>query len=81
VRYVAVPSNVVKNTMLQMGFSEWQADGLIELNDLYKRGAAAQVTDTVRVVARTEPRSFAQFVYDFAGAFAAEQKVSTAAAV
>jgi hypothetical protein len=55
--------------MLQMGLPLWQVEGIIELNETYKRGEAVDVTDTVRAVAKKEPTTFAQFAHDFASAF------------
>jgi uncharacterized protein YbjT (DUF2867 family) len=69
VRYVDIPYSAAREAMLQMGLSQWQVEGIIELNEMYKRGEAAQVADTVRSVAKKEPISFAQFARDFASAF------------
>jgi uncharacterized protein YbjT (DUF2867 family) len=69
VRYVDVPYSVSRDALLQMGIPAWQVEGIIELNDMYKRGEAAGVTDTLRSVAKKEPITFAQFAHDFANAF------------
>jgi uncharacterized protein YbjT (DUF2867 family) len=69
VRYVDVPYSVTRDALLQMGIPTWQVEGIIELNDMYKRGEAAGVTDTVRSVAKKEPIAFAQFARDFANMF------------
>jgi uncharacterized protein YbjT (DUF2867 family) len=69
VRYVDVPYSVTRDALLQMRIPAWQVEGIIELNDMYKRGEAAGVTDTVRSVAKKEPITFAQFTRDFANAF------------
>jgi uncharacterized protein YbjT (DUF2867 family) len=69
VRYVDVPYSVTRDALLQMRIPAWQVEGIIELNDMYKRGEAASVTDTVRSVAKKEPITFAQFARDFANAF------------
>jgi uncharacterized protein YbjT (DUF2867 family) len=69
VRYIDVPYSVTRDALLQMGIPAWQVEGIIELNDMYKRGEAAGVTDTVRSVAKKEPITFAQFAPDFANAF------------
>jgi hypothetical protein len=55
--------------MLQMRVSPWQLEGIIELNDAYKRGEAAEVSNTVRSVTGKDPATFAQFARDYAGAF------------
>jgi hypothetical protein len=47
--------------MRQMRMPPWRIEGVIELSEMYKRGEAKEVTDAVRVVARKEPVTFAQF--------------------
>lgn len=69
VRYVDVPYSVSRDALLQMGVPAWQVEGIIELNDMYKRGEATDISDTVRSVAKKEPIAFAQFARDFANAF------------
>jgi uncharacterized protein YbjT (DUF2867 family) len=69
VRYVDVPYSVARDAMLQMRVSPWQLEGLIDLNETYKRGEAAEVSNTVRSVTGKDPATFAQFAHDFAGAF------------
>jgi uncharacterized protein YbjT (DUF2867 family) len=69
VRYVNVPYSVARDAMLQMRVSPWQLEGIIELNDAYKRGEAAEVSNTVRSVTGKDPATFAQFARDYAGAF------------
>jgi uncharacterized protein YbjT (DUF2867 family) len=69
VRYVDVPYSVTRDALLQMRIPAWQVEGIIELNDMYKRGEAAGVTDTVRSVAKKEPITFARFARDFSNAF------------
>jgi uncharacterized protein YbjT (DUF2867 family) len=80
VRYVDVPYSAAREAMLQMGLSPWRVEGLIELNDLYKRGEAAEVSDSIRAMAKKEPTSFAQFARDFADAFASAAKAPASAA-
>ncbi|MFL6351801.1 MAG: SDR family oxidoreductase [Bryobacteraceae bacterium] len=69
VRYVDVPYSVTRDTLLQMGVPPWQVEGIVELNDMYKRSEAAGVTDTVRSIAKKEPVTFEQFARDFANLF------------
>jgi uncharacterized protein YbjT (DUF2867 family) len=69
IRYVDVPNSVARDAMLQMRVSPWQLEGLIELNDTYKRGEAAEVTNTVRSVTGKDPVTFGQFARDFVGSF------------
>ena len=51
------------------GMPEWQADGLVEDFDLYRRGEAAKMTTTVRDVTGIAPIAFSQFARDYADAF------------
>ena len=69
VRYVDVPYSVSRDALRQMGGPMWQVEGVIELNEMYKRGEAAGVTDTIRSIAKREPIAFAQFAHDFANMF------------
>jgi uncharacterized protein YbjT (DUF2867 family) len=71
VRYVDVPYSAARHAMLRMGVSRWQVEGIVELNEMYKRGEAVDVTNTVRSVAKKEPVTFAEFARDFANAFSA----------
>ena len=56
VRYVDVPYSVSRDALRQMGGPMWQVEGGIELNEMYKRGEAAGVTDTI-VPLRKESQS------------------------
>lgn len=69
VRYVDVPYSAARDAMLQRGIPAWQVEGIIELNEMYKRGEVADTTETVRSVAKKEPITFTQFARDFASAF------------
>jgi hypothetical protein len=61
----------MRQALLGVGIPLWQADGLVEEYELYRRGEAAEVTNTVHEVTGAEPRTFAQFAEDYAGAFRA----------
>ena len=43
----------------------WQAEGLVEDYEIYRRGEAAQVTATVKEVMGAPSRSFSQFAQDY----------------
>jgi hypothetical protein len=49
---------------------EWLVDHLDRAFALIRDGALADTTDTVRVLTGREPRTFAAFARDHAGAFA-----------
>lgn len=76
VRYVDVPYSAARDSLLQSGIPSWQVEGIIELNDMYKRGEAADVTDTVRSVGKKEPIPFSQFARDFASVFSGAAAVA-----
>ena len=69
VKYVDVPMEAARSSMLGMGMQKWLVDALLELFNFYGEGRADQVTDVVRKVTGKEPITFAQFVRDHAQAF------------
>jgi len=71
VRYMAVPHEAAKQSMLDMGFPEWIVDGFIELNQGFERNFADTTTDGVQQLAGHAPRSFEQFAHDFRGVWQA----------
>jgi uncharacterized protein YbjT (DUF2867 family) len=71
IRYVDVPPEAAGQGMLEAGIPDWLVDDLLVLYGLLRDGHAAEVTPTVKEVARVEPHTFAQFARDFAPVFAA----------
>jgi len=69
VEYVDVAPEAMREALLGFGLPPWQADGVIEDYEHYRRGEAARVTSTVRDVTRNDPMPFFQFVQDYAGKF------------
>jgi len=69
VEYVDVAPEVMREALESFGLPPWQADGVIEDYEHYRRGEAARVTSTVGDLTRTDPTSFFQFVQDYAGRF------------
>lgn len=69
IKYVDVPPESMRQTLLGFGMPAWQADGLVEDYDHYRRGEAAMMTSTVRDVTGKEPIPFAQFAKDHADKF------------
>ncbi|MGH9702832.1 MAG: SDR family oxidoreductase [Candidatus Acidiferrales bacterium] len=69
IKFVDVPPNTFKNALLGFGMSPWQADGLVEDYEHYRRGEAAKVTSTVRDVTGNDPIPFSRFARDNAGKF------------
>lgn len=66
VKYVPVPHEAARESMLGMGFPEFIVDGYIELNAGFEHGFADTTTDGVRKLAGHAPRSFEDFARDFA---------------
>lgn len=69
IQYIEVPAEVLRQALLGFGMPAWQADGLLEDYEQYRRGEAAIVTSTVHDVTGSEPTSFSQFTKDYAGKF------------
>jgi uncharacterized protein YbjT (DUF2867 family) len=61
VEYVDVPEEAALDGALQAGAPEWLAHGVAEVHRQAGRGAAAGVTEVVRVLTGREPYGFAEF--------------------
>jgi uncharacterized protein YbjT (DUF2867 family) len=66
IRFVDIPPAAMREKLAEAGMERWQADGLIEDYDHYRRGEAAEVTSAVQNVTGKEARSFAEFARDYA---------------
>jgi uncharacterized protein YbjT (DUF2867 family) len=69
VRAVDVPPEQSREAMTGSGVPEWLADGLLELDDVYRTGAGAVVTDEVQKATGRPARSVEQFVQEHRAAF------------
>ena len=69
VRYVDVPADAMEKNLLGAGMPAWFVKDLLALMLFYRTGAAAEVTPTVQEITRKPPRSFEDFVRDYASAF------------
>lgn len=69
VRFVNVPPEVMRQALLSIGVPEWQADGVVEDYEHYRRGEAAIVTSTVRQITGNDATTFFQFAKDYAERF------------
>lgn len=67
IKYVDIPADAMRQALLGFGMPAWQADGLIEDYDHYRRGEAGVVTETVRDVTGSEATSFSEFAKDYVG--------------
>lgn len=69
IKYVDVPPEAMRQALLGFGMSVWQADGLVEDYDHYRRGEAAEVTSTVRELTGSDATSFSRFAKDYGAKF------------
>jgi uncharacterized protein YbjT (DUF2867 family) len=61
IEYDDVPPQAMLETLISIGLPQWQADGLIEDYEHYRRGEASTIADGVQDATGTAPRSFDQF--------------------
>jgi hypothetical protein len=59
----------MREALLGLGMPQWQAEGVVEDYEHYRRGEAARVTSTVYEVTGNEPTTFFQFAQDYSGKF------------
>ena len=69
IRFVDITPEILKSTLLNVGFPEWQAEGLIEDYGHYKREEAAEILPDVQEVTGLEPRNFDNFAKDYSFLF------------
>ena len=69
VHFVCVPSEVSRESMMNMGFPEWIARGYGELMQGFSEGFASRTTDHVAALTGHPARSFEQFARDYAQVF------------
>jgi uncharacterized protein YbjT (DUF2867 family) len=67
----AEPRAFRDDLVAERGLPRWRADDLAFIASAYDEGEGELVTDVVRRVGGSEPRSFAEFVKDYANHFAA----------
>jgi len=70
VRYVDLPPEQLRKSMLQSGMPQWQAEALLELQRYYTEGGGGQVDDVFANVVGRQPTSLDLFLKEFAGKFA-----------
>lgn len=69
ITFINVPPTAMREAVLQVGFPEWQAEGLIEDYAHYVKNEAASVEQGVLEATGKTPRSFTEFARDYATAF------------
>ena len=73
VRYVDVPPEQFKQSLLGAGMPEWSADALLEIFEHVVKPLGAEVTNVIAEVAKKAPITFDQFARDHAAAFSGKQ--------
>jgi len=69
IKYVDVPPAAMREALLGFGMPAWQADGLMEDYEHYRRGEAETVTPTVYHLSGSRPIAFFRFAQDYAERF------------
>jgi uncharacterized protein YbjT (DUF2867 family) len=72
IRYVDLAPEDMKQALLAAGTPEWSADGILALDELYRRGGASAVTGDVELILDRKPGSFEHFARDYSAAFRRE---------
>ena len=70
ISFVDVPPEAMRGALDGLGFPAWQADGLVEEFEMYRRGEAAGIESGVTDALDRSSRPFAQFARDYAALFA-----------
>ena len=68
IKYVDLPREQLKQALVGAGSPEWSAEGIVDLNALYARGGASEVTGEVEAVLGRKPVAFEEFARDYAEA-------------
>jgi uncharacterized protein YbjT (DUF2867 family) len=69
VAYVDVPPEAAKQSMMQSGIPEWQADAINGLMANLRAGRFERLTDAVQKVGGTNPTTLARFIAENSAAF------------
>jgi uncharacterized protein YbjT (DUF2867 family) len=70
ISFVDVPPEAMRGALDGLGFPSWQADGLLEEFEMYRRGEAAEIESGVTEALGRSPRPFGEFARDHASLFA-----------
>jgi hypothetical protein len=69
VKYVEISPESMRHVLLDLGMPVWQADGVLEDYDAYRRGDATRITTTVEDVTGIYPMTFEEFTRDYVDDF------------
>jgi len=70
ISFVDVPPETMREALDGLGFPAWQADGLLEEFEMYRRGEAAEIESGVADSLGRSARPFVEFARDYAPLFA-----------
>jgi uncharacterized protein YbjT (DUF2867 family) len=73
VRYVDIPEEAQRKSMLELGMPEWQVTALLDLQAYYTEGQGAEVDDTFPKLLGQAPRTMDRFLTEFAADFAEQR--------
>jgi len=77
IRYVDVPTEDFKKSLLSAGVPEWSANALIDLQRLYREGVASLVDPAVEQLTGRKATSFDHFARDYSLAFQQDAKAAS----
>lgn len=66
IKYVNLPPEQMKQALVGGGVPEWNANGILDLETLYRDGGASTVTGDAELVLRRQPITYEQFARDYA---------------
>jgi uncharacterized protein YbjT (DUF2867 family) len=66
IQYVNLPPEQMRQALLGAGVPEWNANGILDLEKLYRDGGASTVTEDVELVLERQPITYVQFARDYA---------------
>jgi len=69
IRYVNLSPDQMKQALVGAGVPEWNANGVIDLEALYREGGASTVSPDIEHVLRRKPIAYEQFARDYASNF------------
>jgi uncharacterized protein YbjT (DUF2867 family) len=69
IRYVNLSPDQMKQALAGAGVPEWNANGVIDLEALYREGGASTVSPDIEHVLRRKPIAYEQFARDYASNF------------
>jgi uncharacterized protein YbjT (DUF2867 family) len=65
IKYVDLPPAQMKQALLTAGTPEWNADGILDLSELYRTGGSSTVSNDVEQILARKPIAFDQFARDY----------------